>query len=166
GCVLVWGSISYDWKYLLGFLESSGKSGVCGHNYLEHVLEVFVCLIFEDLLDYPRLPNGEYFVDEAPIHYTKTENGCLVAFKRSLNIPVHSPRPASSLDLNPVENCRRIMKQRIKARRYFPGAVEEIKKTVLEEWDKLEPKDFNRYIDSMPDRINQVKQRKGLQTQY
>jgi transposase len=85
--------------------------------------------------------------------------------KAWLGIPLHH-RPASSPDLNPIENVWRIMKQRIKARPKFPDTVEKMRIAVLEEWNRLQPKDWNRFIDSMPDRLAEVKWRGGLITQY
>jgi len=58
------------------------------------------------------------------------------------------------------------MKQRIKACEHFPGTVQEIHDAVQEEWDKLEAEDWNGSIDSMPNRLKQVKQRKGIQTEF
>jgi hypothetical protein len=81
-----------------------------------------------------------------------------------LEIPLHE-RP-SSPDLNPIENVWRILKQRINQRPRFPSTLSEMKQAVQEEWDKLQPSDFNMYIDSIPERIDQLRQRKGMQTQY
>jgi transposase len=89
----------------------------------------------------------------------------LVEVKATLGILVH-PQPACSPDLNPIENVWRIMKQRIKARRDFPNTVAKMRIAVQEEWDRLEPRDWNGLIESMPDRIHQVKERLGMQTQY
>lgn len=58
------------------------------------------------------------------------------------------------------------MKQRIKARDIFPDIVEKMQEAIQEEWDRLKPEDWNGLIDSMPDRIRQAKERKGMQTQY
>jgi hypothetical protein len=85
--------------------------------------------------------------------------------KKALGIPVH-PRPSSSPDLNPIENVWSVIKQRIKACSMFPSTIEEMKVAVQEEWDRLQPADFNKYIDSMPERLQQLKERRGMQTQY
>jgi hypothetical protein len=149
-------------------LEGTGKRGVTARDYLEQVLEPIVSPAFHGLLGYPAEPItelGEYVEDAAPIHGKKSETGCLVVPKQVLGIPVHL-RPTSSPDLNPIENCWRVMKQRIKQRPRFPGTVEEMRKAVQEEWDRLDQKLVNKYIESMPQRIAQLKQRKGLQTQY
>jgi transposase len=89
----------------------------------------------------------------------------LVEAKRTLGIPLHE-RPPNSPDLNPIENVWRVMKERIKARDVFLSTLQEMKTAVQEEWDRLKPEEWNKYIDSMPERIRQVKQRKGMQTEY
>ena len=59
-----------------------------------------------------------------------------------------------------------MVKQCIKQRIGFPSTVAEMCVVVQEEWDRLQPADWNKYIDSMPDRIWEVKARRGMQTQY
>jgi hypothetical protein len=48
----------------------------------------------------------------------------------------------------------------------FAETVAEMRVAVQEEWDRLTPKDFNKFIDSMPARIKECKERKGLSTSY
>ncbi|TGZ77074.1 hypothetical protein EX30DRAFT_299603, partial [Ascodesmis nigricans] len=70
-------------------------------------------------------------------------------------------RPASSPDFNPIEDVWRIMKARIKARPRFPVTLAEMRIAVREEWYRLKPEDWNKYIDSMPERIKECKKREG-----
>ena len=58
------------------------------------------------------------------------------------------------------------MKQCIKVRTKFPDTVEKMRIAVQEEWDRLQPKDWNKFIDSMPERLKEAKRRGGLATQY
>jgi hypothetical protein len=44
--------------------------------------------------------------------------------------------------------------------------MDKMRLAVQEEWDRLEPKAWNEFIESMPARIRQVKQRKGMQTEF
>jgi hypothetical protein len=143
-------------------LEGSGKKGVVGKDYLEQVLEPIVAPAFLDMLDYKASSGSEYVEDGAPIHGQKE---LLVEVKAQLEIPAHK-RPVSSPDLNPIENLWRTMKQRIKARKDFPETVAKMQVAVQEEWDRLEPKDWNKFIDSIPQRIKQVLERKGMQTEF
>lgn len=162
GSVMVWGAISYNWKSELVFLKGSGARGVNAKDYMEQVLEPHVTPAFLSLTGWIRSAGSEYVEDAAPIHGTKI---ALVEVKKQLGIPVHK-RPASSADLNPIENIWRTMKQRIKHRSTFPNTVEKMRKAVQEEWDRLRPEDWNKLIDSMPARIAELKERKGMQTQY
>ena len=162
GSVHVWGAISQDWKSPLIFLCDTGKKGVTAKDYQEQVLEPVVSPAFLGLYDYTASPDSQYIADQAPCHETRR---ALVQVRSDLPIPLH-PRSASSPDLNPIEDVWRIMKQRIKARERFPGTVQEMREAVQEEWDELEPEDWNGSIDSMPDRLKQVKKRKGMQTEF
>ncbi|KAH0610312.1 uncharacterized protein H6S33_011839 [Morchella sextelata] len=162
GSVHVWGAISYNWKSELVFLDGTGGKGICAKDYMEQVLEPIVAPAFMGLLDYDASTGGLYVEDRAPWHGTKK---ALVEVKKILDIPLHS-RPAQSPDLNPIENVWRIMKQRIKARSQFPNTVKLMAKAIQEEWDRLESKDWNGFIDSMPTRLQEVKKRHGLITQY
>jgi hypothetical protein len=167
---MVWGAISYNWKSPLVFLQGTGKKGVQALDYYEQVLEPIVGPAFNGLSDYTGYTAnstegsdwGLYVEDRAPVHGTRK---LLVEAKAALGIPLHN-RPSNSPDLNPIENVWRVIKQRIKARSKFPSTLAEMKVAVQEEWDKLEPVDWTKYIDSMPERIRQLKQRKGMQTEF
>ncbi|RPB01292.1 hypothetical protein L873DRAFT_1677229, partial [Choiromyces venosus 120613-1] len=49
-----------------------------------------------------------------------------------------------------------------------PGTIESMAnlKAIKEEWDKLIPKDWNKYIDSISYRLQQVKDGEGMQTEF
>jgi capsular polysaccharide biosynthesis protein len=129
----------------LVFLECSSRKGVVGKYYLEQVLEPIVTPTFLNMLDYKASSGSEYVEDGALIHGQK---GLLVETKVQLGIPVHK-RPASSPDLNPIQNVWRTMKRRIKAREDFPETMAKMRVAVQAEWDRLELKDWNKFIDSM-----------------
>lgn len=71
--------------------------------------------------------------------------------------------PAQSPDLNPIENLWRIIKLRISARRHQIHTIEAMKQTIKEEWDLLTEKDYKKYIESMPRRIQLLIKAKGGQ---
>ena len=62
------------------------------------------------------------------------------------------------------KKCMEDLKQRIKARPRISATVADMRIAVQEEWDWLQPSDFNKYINQMPQRLAQLKQRKGTQT--
>jgi transposase len=159
---MAWGAISHNWKSPLVILEGKGKRGVIAEDYLKQVLEPIVSPAFMGILDYNTSLGGQYVEDQAPIHGTRRS---LVEAKAKLAIPLHH-RPPCSPDLNPIENVWRIMKSRIKARTRFPATIAEMKEAVQVEWDRLEPDDWNGLIESMPNRIRQCIERRGMQTEY
>ncbi|RPA95876.1 hypothetical protein L873DRAFT_1656830, partial [Choiromyces venosus 120613-1] len=50
-----------------------------------------------------------------------------------------------------IENVWRTIKQHIRARPKFPDTVEKMRIVVQEEWNRLEPKEWKKFIDSMPE---------------
>ena len=85
--------------------------------------------------------------------------------KNILGIPLHK-LPPSSPDLNPIKNLWQILKQRMKARDIFPQNIHDLRNVVQEAWDHLQPSAWNQYIGSMPVRLAQVKEQKGMQTKF
>lgn len=71
---------------------------------------------------------------------------------------------ANSPDLSPIENVWRVLKQRLKQRRYKNLA--DLKDAMIQEWDKISQKLINRYIDSMPRRIFNMMCNSGQMTQW
>jgi transposase len=169
---MVWGAIGYNWKSKLIFLKGTGKRGICSRDYLEQVLEPYIGPIFLDKeteLYNPKENSfkgikvgGRFVEDNAGVHGTIK---ALVAAKKRLKIELHD-HPASSPDMNPIEHIWRMIKARIKKRRVFPRSLPELKQAVQEEWDKITLKERNKLIDSMPDRIEELYQKKGMNTQY
>jgi len=72
--------------------------------------------------------------------------------------------PANSPDLNPIENVWRLLKYRIGKR--FPKTIDELRQYLIEEWDKLTPEDYLKYIKEMPVRCQAVKQSTGGHTKW
>lgn len=72
--------------------------------------------------------------------------------------------PANSPDLNPIENVWRLLKYRIGKR--FPRTISELRAIIIEEWDKLEPKDYLHYIHEMPQRCQAVLDNNGGHTKW
>ena len=77
--------------------------------------------------------------------------------------------PAQSPDLNPIENLWRIIKIRFSARRHQIHSVEAMTEELVNEWDKLTARDFQKCIASMPKRCHMVIKAQGggpLNTDY
>jgi hypothetical protein len=76
--------------------------------------------------------------------------------------------PPSSPDLNPIENIWRILKQKLRNRKPYGGwSLKDLQEAVLDIWDhEITVEDFNKYIDSLPERLEKVRFRKGAQTHW
>lgn len=163
--VVVFGAISYNWKSPLVIIEGHGKRG--GMTFNDYLNQILIPIIAPALNGDPDLgftPQefSDYVEDSAGPHGTKKIG---VKPKQELGIERHL-RPATSPDMNPIEHEWLLMKRRIQARPIFRGIKEATKKAVIEEWDRMQPSDWNKLIDSMPSRIRDLKERRGLQTRY
>jgi len=47
---------------------------------------------------------------------------------------------------------------------YFPESANQMRKAVQQEWDRLQPFDFNQFVESMLERIVELQERAGMQT--
>ena len=74
--------------------------------------------------------------------------------------------PAQSPDLNPIENLWRIIKLRVSGRRHRIHSVDEMKRAIQEEWEKLTEEDFRKCIESMPKRCRLVIKARGGSIKY
>jgi hypothetical protein len=76
--------------------------------------------------------------------------------------------PPSSPDLNPIENVWRILKQKLRNRKPYGGwKLKELQEAVQDIWEnEITVEDFNKYIDSLPERLEKVRFRKGGQTHW
>ena len=154
------GAIDYNWKSPLVFLEGHGKKGgVTMEDYKKQVIEAVVGPAFEH--GWGR-KDGLFQEDNASIHDTK---GGLRDLKQELGIHLFD-WPPSSPDLSPIETLWRLLKQRIYRRKKPPRTRTDLIQAIKEEWDRLEPKDWRKYVDSVPTRLQQVQKRRGLATDF
>ena len=109
-----------------------------------------------------RDPDTFIVEDNAPVHSGKSTQATRVRYRiNSIDWPASSP------DFNPIENVWRIIKQRLRNRdRDGPWTLPELERAVQEEWDALQPHEWNKYIDQMRERLQQRADRKGYQTVY
>ncbi|KAL5536250.1 hypothetical protein ACEPAF_71 [Sanghuangporus sanghuang] len=68
--------------------------------------------------------------------------------------------------MNPIEHVWYLMKIAINKRAVRPRNEEELKRALLEEWEKIDIKIINNLIDSMPRRVEQLVEAKGGSTKY
>ncbi len=72
--------------------------------------------------------------------------------------------PPYSPDLNPIENLWANLKRRVEARN--PTNIDQLRKSVQEEWKKTKKEDLIKLVHSLPNRLTQVKQREGQMSDY
>jgi len=161
--VMIWGAIGYGWKSDLVFLEGHGpRGGVTIEDYRQQVLEPIVEPSIRGMREWGEEP---LFMEDGATVHGNSGKGKLRCWKLENGI-VSMSWPPSSPDFNPIEKVWRILKQRIKHRDRMPRTMEELKKAICDEWDRLDPREWDQYIESMPDRMKEGCKRHGLQTQY
>jgi len=77
--------------------------------------------------------------------------------------------PLSSPDLNPIENVWRILKQKLRNKNPNGGwSLEQLIEAVQDIWNNeiSVEEHFNKYIDSLHERLEEVRLRKGAQTHW
>lgn len=94
--------------------------------------------------------------DNATIHVSRETKNWFTSQNISL-----MDWPARSPDLNPIENLWGILVRRVyKENRQF-NSVEELKNTILKEWQAIDQKIIENLINSMPNRIFDVVSKHG-----
>ena len=158
----VWGAIGWNWKSHLIILEGSGpRGGFTQDDYIHQVLEPEVARFFEE-------KNKEgyeltMYEDGNRAHGCHREDSPASQAKRRLGIRSIAS-PPSSPDFNIIENVWRIIKSRLK-RRVFTRK-EDLKRAVLEEWDRLQPHEWMQYVYELRKRLKECRERRGLATSY
>jgi transposase len=76
--------------------------------------------------------------------------------------------PPKSPDLNPIEHCWRFIKQRLRNRKPHGGwTLPELTEAVMDIWANELAQDYsNKWIESMPERLEAVIARKGGVTKW
>jgi hypothetical protein len=116
--------------------------------------------------------DDDYFVveDGSKVHGKKDtkKNGGLCNKARVECFIYSIDWPPSSPDLNPIENVWRILKQKLRQRNPFGGwSLEDLQKAVIDVWEnEITVENFNKYVDSLPERLAKVRFRKGAQTHW
>ena len=162
---MVWGAIGWNFKSPLIFLRpDEGCRGITAKAYVRQVLEGYLSYA------YPlrRMVDPRVFLveDNAPVHGKKGLRTLANIARRDLDI-LSINWPPGSPDMNIIENVWRMIKQRIRKRKWKGGWVlEDLMRAVKEEWEAITFEDYKKYIEEMPERVLELRQRRGGQTRY
>jgi hypothetical protein len=96
--------------------------------------------------------------DGDPSHGNRSQNNPCQRLKRDSDLLIHT-HPPQSPDLNPIEACWNILKQRLRGRQWKTMA--EFKADILAEWDKITLTQIRRRIKEMPNRCRKVQASNG-----
>lgn len=152
GSLMIWGGFGYNGKTPVCFVSSKMNS------------QKYIDLLDDALINYGDDIGGPNYIfqqDNASIHASRATK----EFLSSRNIPVLD-WPAISPDLNPIENIWGILSKRVYLNGRQFNTVKELRKSVQDEWDKLEPEMLRKLVDSMPNRLQQVIINKGGHIKY
>jgi hypothetical protein len=104
--------------------------------------------------------NHRYWLQEDgdPSHGKRSQNNLPQRLKSDADLLIWT-HPPQSPDLNPIEACWGILKQRLRGRKWL--TVAEFKADILAEWDKITLGQITRRIREMPQRCRQVQESQG-----
>lgn len=148
GSLMVWGAFVNDTIFDLHIMEGNYDSNkYC--DMLEQCLEPFM------------QPDWTFMQDGASIHRAKNTKDWL----QERNIPILE-WPANSPDLNPIENLWGILVRAVYSSGRQFSTKEELKDEILKQWDLITEDTLLSLVKSMPNRIVDVIQCYGKNTNY
>lgn len=152
GTLMVWGAFSH-----------LGRSPICFIS-TKMTAEKYVQLLDEVLVEYEDDGVGNDWVfqhDNAAVHTAKLTK----TFLAERNIP-QLDWPAISPDLNPIENVWALLSQRVFANGRQFDTIRQLRSAIINEWTNLDQNVLQKYIASMPRRLQHVIINKGGNTKY
>jgi transposase len=157
--VMVWACIMKGRKGPLVVLEYPGGKGggMNTRRYCEQVLEG-VLLDFYAEMSQTR-GSVRFQQDNASCHTSKSTKKWLT--DHGIPLLYHPP---NSPDLSPIEPVWHELKKIIRHLRHPPTTVDDLKSAVRAAWDQLDIADIDKYISSMPDRVDAIFRAKGGHT--
>jgi hypothetical protein len=159
--IMVWGGIvGFSGQKILVIWEKDDWGTITAQTYVDNVL-VPAIWPFWQRESYHLGQSCILMEDGASAHragYTK-------AIREHLGIP-KLDHPASSPDLNPIENLWRLIKYRINKRNPRPTTKEAVKQAIIEEWNAITVEEIQSFVDDMPNRMEAVREAQGGHTKW
>jgi hypothetical protein len=151
GHVMVWGCMSYNGVGQLAFIDGIMNA------------EMYIDVLRNNLRQSAaKLGIGETFQfqqDNDPKHTAmKTKEWLLY------NVPSQLPTLPQSPDINPIENLWHILDMKIRKRKI--SNKNDLKKALVEEWQKIPQEVTQKLVRSVPNRLQAIINAKGMHTKY
>lgn len=114
-----------------------------------------------EVLDMFRIYSSSVFVHDSASCY-KARKVTKWLTQRNINV---LEWPGNNPDLNPIENCWHIMKNKVCVTN--PSSLQKLQEEIRKIWSlEMSPVDFKKLSDRMPERLNIVVKSKGNMTKY
>ena len=157
---MAWVEISYGYKSKIYFyLYEEKRKGFTQKKYADQILRGPLKEIFEQ--------PGNFFCveDNSKVHGktdTRQNHGICNAVRLECHI-YSIDWPPCSPNFNPIENIWKILKQRLRNRNPQGNwTIEDFEKAIINIWDnEISIETINRFVDTMPQRLEKVRLRKG-----
>jgi hypothetical protein len=104
-----------------------------------------------------------FMEDSNSAHSHKSTRNCCAKWRTAHGV-ILMPHPSTSPDMNPIEKCRRRIKQALHRRRRQPTTVAEMGAMVLEEWDRIPQDWINELVLKQEHWVHVLMQRRGWST--
>ena len=151
GSVMVWGCMSSAGVGNLEFIE-----GTMDKNMYLNILRRNLLQSAENLDIKEKF---RFYQDNDPKHKAAVAQSWLI-----WNCPHLMTPPAQSPDMNVIENLWALLDKNIRSHKI--SNKEELKKALLEEWQKITLETTQKLVQSMPTRIQALVKAKGFHTKY
>lgn len=150
-----WAAIGYDFKSSLVWYDPGNRNGKMTQvTYEKEILEPYIKR---------WITEGREFVleEDGDSGHGPGKSNPVRAWKEKHDLKHYFNCP-SSPDLSPIENCWLVPKEYV--RKYTHWDNETLKELAEEGWKELSQETINRWIDSMPERLQHVIDMKGKMT--
>jgi hypothetical protein len=117
--------------------------------YSDRLLPVYINAVNTLRIQEPNLPHSWLLQEDGDPSHGLRKEGLAYRLKKANWITNHS-HPPQSPDLNPIEACWNILKQRVRKRTW--NTIAELREIIQDEWDKITMQEIRDRISDMPRR--------------